>query len=340
MPLLPSLDRALSPRSRRAAGLLAFASLITLTAGCTSAPAHSNPGADDSAAPAVTDNCGVEVALDDPPQRVVTIKSTTTELLLALGLGDRIVGAAFLDGPVPEQWADDAAAIPVISDFAPSQEAVLDLEPDFVFAGWESNLTADAAGERATLASFGVGTYVAPSACKAPGYKPAKLTFEVLFDEIAEAGDVFGAETEAAELIEQQRSLLADIEPSTADLTALWYSSGSDTPYVGAGIGAPQLVMETAGLDNIAAGIEDTWTSLGWESVIEADPDVIVLVDASWNTAAKKIELLKSNPVTAELTAVKRDRFVVVPFAAGEAGVRSVEAVASVVAQLGELGIG
>ncbi|MDI2097679.1 putative F420-0 ABC transporter substrate-binding protein [Ruicaihuangia caeni] len=340
MPLLPSFDRSFTPRGRRASGLLALASLIALTAGCASAPAHSNPDAGDAAAPAVTDNCGVEVALDHPPQRVVTIKSTTTELLLALGLGDRIVGAAFLDGPVPEQWADDAAGIPVISDFAPSQEAVLDLEPDFVFAGWESNLTADAAGERATLASFGVGTYVAPSACKAPEYKPEKLTFDVLFDEIAEAGDVFGAETEAAELIDQQRERLADIEPSTAGLTALWYSSGSDTPYVGAGIGAPQLVMETAGLENIAAGIEDTWTSLGWESVIEADPDVIVLVDASWNTAAKKIELLKSNPVTAELTAVRRDRFVVVPFAAGEAGVRSVEAVASVVAQLGELGIG
>ena len=42
--------------------------------------------------PLTLDNCGVTVTLPGSPQRVVTIKSTATEMLLALGLGDRIVG--------------------------------------------------------------------------------------------------------------------------------------------------------------------------------------------------------------------------------------------------------
>ena len=108
-----------------------------------------------------------------------------------------------------------------------------------------------------------------------------------------------------------QRAELDAIEPSDAGLTALWYSSGDDTPYVGAGIGAPQMIMDAAGLENIAADVEDTWTSMGWEAIVAADPDVIVLVDAAWNTAEQKIAHLESNPATAALPAVQQQRYLV-----------------------------
>jgi len=308
---------------------------VLLTTACASpaADVHSSAPSDQSAATTV-DNCGFQVDLDEAPQRIVTVKSTPLELLLALGLGDRVIGSAFLDGDVPEQWADDAAEVPEISDSIPGQEAVLALEPDFVFAGWESALTADGAGDRATLAEFGVGTYVSPSACKEPGYQPEKLTFDDLFAEIEEAGRVFGAEDAAAELVETQRSELDEIEPSDSSQTALWYSSGTDTPYVGAGIGAPQMILEAAGLENIAADVDDTWSSLSWEAVIDANPDVIVLIDADWNTAEQKITMLEQNPATAALDAVKERRYITIPFAAGEAGVRNVDAVRSIVEQL------
>ena len=142
----------------------------------------------------------------------------------------------------------------------------------------------------------------------------------------------------AADLVATQRAALDAIEPSDAGLTALWYSSGDDTPYVGAGIGAPQMIMDGAGLENIAADVEDTWTSMGWEAIVAADPDVIVLVDAAWNTAEQKIAHLESNPATAALPAVQQQRYLVVDFPATEAGVRNVGAVESLVDQLGELG--
>ena len=85
--------------------------------------------------------------------------------------------------------------------------------------------------------------------------------------------------------------------------------------------------------------MQDTWTSLGWEAVIDADPDVIVLVDASWNTADSKIAQLEANPATAELDAVKSSRYLVVPFPAAEAGVRSVPATADLASQLADLPI-
>jgi iron complex transport system substrate-binding protein len=279
-------------------------------------------------------NCDTDVSIPVPPERVVAIKSTSIEMLLALGLGDRIVGTAFADGPVPDEWAADAADLPVLSDFMPSEEAVLELEPDLVYAGWESAFAADAAGERAELARLGIASYVQPAACRSEG-APARLDFDEVFREIEEVAAIFDVDPSA--LVADQRARLAALEPDDRRLTALWYSSGTDTPYVGAGTGAPQMVMDAVGLSNIAADIDMTWSTLSWEAIVAADPDVIVLVDADWNTAASKIELLEQNPATAELSAVRAGRYLVLPFPATEAGVRSVAAAESLAAQLREL---
>ena len=289
--------------------------------------------------PLTIDNCGTEVTFTQAPERVVTIKSTTLETMLALGLGERIVGTAFTDGPVPDAEAAEAAKLTSLSDKVPGQEATLAVEPDLVYAGWESNLTAEGAGDRTTLAGLGVNSYVAPSACKEDGYKPDPLTFDDVFDEIDQAGAIFGVPERAAKLVSQQRAELAAVKPNSSGLSALWYSSGTDTPYVGAGIGAPQMMLDAAGLSNVAADVHDTWSALGWESIVAADPDVIVLIDASWNTAASKIANLEANPATAQLTAVKQHHYVTVPFPAGEAGVRNVDAVVSITHQLEKLGL-
>ncbi|MDJ0325153.1 putative F420-0 ABC transporter substrate-binding protein [Cryobacterium sp. PH31-AA6] len=284
--------------------------------------------------PVTLDNCGTSVTVAAAPERIVTIKSSTTELLLALGLGDRIVGSAFLDGPLPASLAAAGTGLNVVSDFVPGQEAVLALAPDFIYGGWESNFSADGVGERAQLEGLGIGSYVSPAACKGDGYMPDPLTFDSVFAEITQAGAIFGRADAADELVKTQEKALATLVPTGTKTTALWYSSGTDSPYVGAGIGSPEMIMQAAGLTNVFADIHDTWTSVGWESVIAANPSVIVLVDATWNTAASKIATLEANPATQELDAVKNQRYIVLPFAATEAGIRNVEAAGSTIDQL------
>lgn len=341
---MPTLPRPLArPRTRRAAALVAAAASVALLAACApGAQAGSGdaaPEADAAASgyPLTIDNCGTEVTFEQAPERVVTIKSSTLELLLALGLEDRVIGAAFTDGPVPEAYADAAEGIEVLSDRVPSQEVTLAAEPDLVFAGWESNLTAEGAGDRGTLEQLGVHTYVAPAACQGEGYQPDPLTFDGVFAGFEQAGAIFGVTDAAADLIADQRAALEAIEPSEAGLTALWYSSGDDQPFVGAGTGAPQMIMEAAGLENVVGDVRDSWTSLSWEAVVDANPDVIVLVDAAWNTAESKIARLEANPATAAMPAVQQGRYVIVDFPATEAGVRNVDAVAAIVEQLGAL---
>ncbi|MCU1432930.1 MAG: corrinoid transporter substrate-binding protein [Actinotalea sp.] len=343
---------------RRVAATVVLSGALVLT-GCSPAaddampstqeasPAPAAPAGDRTAGaaeetsyPLTLDNCGVEVSVESAPERVVTIKSSTLEMMLSLGLGDRVVGAAFLDGALPGDLADQGADVTVLSDRAPGQEAVLAIEPDLVYAGWESNFSAESAGERSALAGLGVATYVSPSACKAEGYKPDPLTFDGVFEEIVEAGALFGVPEAAAELVEAQRAELAELDGEPRGVTALWYSSGDDTPYVGAGIGAPQMIMDAVGLTNIAEDVHDTWTAIGWEEVVAGDPDVIVLVDATWNTAEDKRAALQANPATAGLTAVREGRFLTVPFAATEAGVRNVAAATDLTAQLEALDLG
>ena len=327
--------------------LLSVPLIALALAGCAAADvtapssASSSPSPSPSTpAPATTPvealNCGTPVPVGQSPERIVTVKSTPTELLIELGLGEAIVGAAFLDGPLAPPYTD-APEVPVLSEFTPGQEATLALEPDAIYAGWESVFSPDGVGERASLEDRDILTYVDPSACKGEG-RPERMTFDLLWEHILTTGAVFSADDAASTLVSRLQEDLAGLSPSTDGITAAWYSSGKDAPYVGAGTGAPQMIMDAAGLTNIFANVEDTWTSATWEAVVEADPDVIVLVDAAWNTAEGKIEFLETNPATAALTAVREGRYLTVPFAAGEAGVRNVEAVASLIDQLEELG--
>jgi iron complex transport system substrate-binding protein len=264
------------------------------------------------------------------------------ELVLALGLGERLVGVAFLDGPIPTEpgpGGGPAAApdLPVLSDRVPAQEVVLETAPDLVLAGWESVLTASGAGARDSYAALGIATYVAPVACRSGPDRPDRITFEDVFAQTLEVGRILGVPERAERLVAAQRAQLAGVA-AREGLSALWYSSGTATPFVGGGLGGPQMMLEALGLSNIMADIPDSWASVSWEAVAVREPDVIVLVDAVWNPVAQKRQLLAAMPVTRGLAAVAEERYLVIDFAAAEPGVRSVPALLDLAAQLEGLG--
>lgn len=328
-----STRSSLTPARHRMA---AFGLALALCATGCAASDHAPEASASPAYPLTVVNCGVTVVFEGAPRRTIAIKSTAIEMLLALDLEDRLVGVGFPDGPYSQRWMTESPPF-VVSERVPAQEAVLAREPDLVFAGWESVFSAEGAGDRSLLAAMNVDTLVSPSACQDPSSQPNPLTWDHIWAEIALIGAVFDVSERADALIEQQRAELTASVPDDRALTAVWYSSGSSTPYLGGGIGSPQLIMQAAGLTNILDDVPMTWASASWESVIEADPDVIVLVDSAWGSTEKKIAQLEGNPATAALTAVRDHRYLVVPFAASEAGVRTVEAVQTLRAQLAEL---
>ncbi|MCI0416045.1 hypothetical protein L0222_24995 [bacterium] len=61
--------------------------------------------------------------------------------------------------------------------------------------------------------------------------------------------------------------------------------------------------------------------------MIHRNPEAIVIVDAYCYPAKEKIALLKSTPAYADLQAVRKERFVVIPFSNSTPGIRMIQAV-------------
>ena len=88
------------------------------------------------------------------------------------------------------------------------------------------------------------------------------------------------------------------------------------------------------GEENLYIYLDKGWDNVAWEKVVEADPDVIVLADASWSTATSKQAYLESDPVLSQLRAVKNKAYVTIPFSESTPGIRLVDGAISVSEQL------
>ena len=327
---------------------LALAAACTLAlAGCAGAPTAGGGTTDQSAAataatfPVTIDNCGVEVTLEAPPTSIVTLNQGATEQALGLGLADRMAGTAYLDDAVASRFAADYARVPVLAEEYPSVEQFLAAGPDLAISSYGSAFGDKGVGTREELAGRGIATYVDPLTC--PDESGLQQpTFEAIWSSLGELAQLTGTPAEAADVVAEQKGLLARVEADAVGegLTVLWYDSGEDTPFVGAGGGGPALIMDAVGADNVFGDLEGGWADGSWETVLEADPDVIVLADAGWSSAEDKRSYLEKDPVLQELTAVREGRFVSVPFSETTPGIRLVDGADHVAEQLAEVRVG
>ncbi len=288
--------------------------------------------------PVQLDNCGFKETVSAPPQRLVTLNQGATEVALALGLQDRMAGSAYLDDRVSPKYAAAYKTVPVLSEEYPTKEQFVAARPDFAYAAYASAFDAKAIGTRAELADKRIGSYLSPFGCP-KGTPAAEPTFESAWREITDVGSIFGVPNKATELVNGQRAELGKIRSAAAGegLQMLWFDSGEKTPFVGAGKGGPQLVMDAVGASNVFSALPGGWADGSWEKVVAADPDVIVLADASWSTADAKKKHLRGDPVLRNLKAVKQNRFVVLPFSESTPGVRLVDGAKTVSDQLAAL---
>lgn len=306
--------------------LSAFA-LSVAVAGCAGAPSsdgNSTPSA--AFSPVTLDNCGERITVTTVPKKLVTLNQGATEVALALGLEDHMAGTAYLDDEISAQWQDRYKKVKVLAKEYPTKETFLAAGPDFAYAAYSSAFTDKAVGTRAELKAEGINTYISPFGCP-KGQKKADPTFDSAWAEITEVAKVFGVTDRSKDLIERQKKDLDTIRGQAPgkNRTVFWYDSGDKTPFVGAGGGGPQLILDAVGAKNVFAALEGGWADGSWEKVVEANPDVIVLAEASWSTAQTKQKYLESDPVLNKLDAVKAKRYIVVPFSATTPGVRLVE---------------
>lgn len=281
--------------------------------------------------PVTVESCGIPTIYEAPPQRAVTMNQAATEIMLALGLEGKMVGTASLDDAVLPQYQDAYASIPVLSTSYPSQEVLFGVEPDFIYGSYRSAFGEDAAGPRVELAELGINSYLSVASCEEADQRPEKVTFATLYDEISNIGRIFGVADRADALIGEMQATLDDIAARIGEesesVRIFWYDSEADAPYVGSCCGAPAMLMEAVGAENIFADAPGTWANVTWEEVVAREPNVIVLADAEWSTAQEKQELLLNDPTYASIPAVQNQHFVAIPFGATTLGIRNVEGV-------------
>jgi len=333
---LPALP---TPRAARAsAAVVLAAALLTACAGAPAAEPAAEPAGSDDGFPLEITSCGRTTTLEQPVTAGVTLNQGATEVALALGLEEQLVGTAYLDDAVQPALEGAYEEVPVLAAEYPTREQLLAAEPDFAYASYASALEATAVGTPAELEGLGVTSYLSPFGCAEDSDRP-EASFEAVWAEVDDVAAAFGVAERAAELREQQEQELTTIEQAAAGegTRVLWYDSGDKTPYVGAGDGGPQLVLDAVGATNVFGEVSGSWADGSWEDVVAADPDVIVLADAAWSSAEEKRAYLERDPVLRELTAVREGRFVTVPFSESTVGVRLVDGAASVADQLEQL---
>ncbi|MFG3352541.1 ABC transporter substrate-binding protein [Streptomyces sp. NPDC048001] len=322
-------------------------------AGCAD---NSSTGADGKGAataksatayPFTLENCGTDVTYKAAPEKVVTLNQTAAEILIHLGVGDRIAGTGYEIEKPPPAIAAQYGKIPVLS--APGaeikHEKLLEAQPDFVYGSFASMFTKEQSGEREQLHDLGVPTYLTEFDCSYHE-SVADADFAMLFEEYRRLGRIMGVPEAGEKLAAEQKAVVdkavGAVEKRDEPLKVMWfYSTYEGTPWAAGPGGLPQHVSELVGVENIFADARTKWAEVSWDEVAARNPDVIILADLTRgepdDTAEEKIELLRKDPLTSKLAAVKGSRFITLPGSHMDPGYGSASTVPALVDGLKKL---
>jgi iron complex transport system substrate-binding protein len=289
-----------------------------------------------AAFPVTVKSCDREVTFDAAPTRAISNDVNLTEMMLVLGLRDRMIGYTGISGwkTLDEEMRAGVAELPELSAKYPTREVLAGAEPGFFFAGWNYGMKVGGEVTPETLAPLGIQTYELTESCTHIGPK-AKSSMDDMYADILNLGMIFGVEARAEELVTGWKARLAEVTAGvdrSTPLRVFVYDSGEEAPFTAGAYAMPTALIEAAGGINIMNDLEKSWAEIGWEPVVERNPEVVVIVNYGDVTAAQKIAFMKENPAFASIDAVRNDRFVVLEYVEATPGPRNIKAVEKLVA--------
>ncbi|MBQ8662291.1 MAG: ABC transporter substrate-binding protein [Eubacterium sp.] len=275
--------------------------------------------------PVTVNNYGREVTITQKPTKVLTLGPNCTELFVALGLEDYVIGRSLVNhsrGPLDE-YADAVNAIPELNHASATRESILTSDADFIYTlDWEIG---DAGCNIEEVGTYGMNVYV-----------NSATTIEQQYQEILDIGKIFDAEDKAKAFVTDQQSRIAAVQDIIKDeepVKVLVYDSGTNGVFTCSGINFESQLIELAGGENLFADLTDKqWITVSYEEVLTRNPDVILIHDYDSPSIEKKIEEIKSNPTLSQLDCVKNERFAVITLESVLPGNRMAYAVESMAA--------
>ncbi|MNG75597.1 Vitamin B12-binding protein [compost metagenome] len=292
--------------------------------------------------PLTVDNCGKPQTFAQAPQRTVTIGQAGTEMLYALGLGDKLAATSLWFNNVLPEYQVQNAKVPRLADNEPSFEAVVGKRPQLVTVQFEWMVGAQGAvATREQFDELGIPTYLLPSDCEgkdnlvgADGTRLQAFQVDTLYKSVSQLAAIFDVQDRGTALNAELRGRLDSAKAQLADkdlsaTSALFWFSSADLhidPYVAGRQGVADFMLRTLGVRNVVESSEE-WPTVGWETLAKANPTwlIIARMDRRRYPAddyQKKLAFLRSDPVTRNMDAVKHDRIIILDADAMQAGIR------------------
>lgn len=264
---------------RRAVGALVISlTAILALAGCTpsvtgtggpvNATPNATPGAAPSAAPTpaalfpvtLTDDEETQTTIPSEPRRIVSLTPAATEILFAIGAGDRVI--AKVEDITP--WPPEADDLPVVATFQGVQvERIVELAPDLVIAGGVGFTDPDAVAQLRRLRIPVVVVYADST--------------DGAFHDIELIGDAAGEGAAARDLTASMRAAFDQVEAATAGLPKpkVFYEIDATSKIYTAAKGSVYAeVLQLAGSDPL---LTDSSYEISLEEIVNFDPEIILL---------------------------------------------------------------
>lgn len=258
-------------RLRPVSAAVAVIAVLALTGCSDSDTSISTRATGNGTYPMSIDNCGRTFTVDAPPERVVSLNQASTEILLSLGLADRMVGTATWTDPVRENLAAANESVPRLADKKPSMEVVLAAEPDFVTASFGSSIGDGGTGGRDQYEQVGLQTYLSPtdngcsgdvsSASNADGARTTPYTLDSVYQEIRELAAIFDVRERGEEFVKelQDRYTAASDSVDASGVSLAFWFADTNTPYVAGCCGSSGVIANSVGAENVFADTTDEW---------------------------------------------------------------------------------
>ena len=227
-------------------------------------------------------------------ERIVSLAPSNTEILFALGLGDKVVGVTSYCN-----YPSDAIKKDKIGGYSTVDiEKVVSLKPDLVLAAYGNG---EETVER--LKKLGLNVVVVSS-------KPEK-SIEDTLDEIRYVGKITGRDKDAESLCEEMKKRIKEITDKTknADKVRVAHICWHEPLYVAGSETLQSDLIEKAGGENVFSDVEG-WHLVGIEDLIIKNPDVIIVSSGTGMGGEKNVTydyILKENRLK-DINAVRNDR--------------------------------
>ncbi len=231
----------------------------------------------------VEDGAGRSVTVPADPRRIVSLAPSVTEILIAVGAGDRVVGITDFCEPPPGGAPGTARIGGLIN---PDLERIVSLRPELVIASTSGNYRDDV--ERIERLGIPVYTIHTPSVSAALETLEATAALVGLPENGARLAGRLRGRIEAVEARSRMRSrprTLFIIEPDP--LIA---------PSGGTFLGE---ALRIAGADLVTADAEAAWAQYDLEAIIEMKPEVILVPEAHRAWAREAVDLPRWRSVPA-----------------------------------------